>query len=171
MREQWARNIALLTVVLVVLLAVMFAKIQNPSEPRPSAVEEAASSSSPPVILSESDKEKQALIAAGRRIFEAQGCMRCHSIAGEGSTRNPLDGVGERHTAEAIRQWIIAPAELKDQLSARAFQVKQAYHSLPPEDLDALVAYLQSLRPAAAMQRPAQPLPTDEKGQSAKTPH
>ena len=146
MREHLARNIALLTVVLVVLLAVMFAMIQNPPEPPPITVDEVASRPAPSVALSVSDVEKQLLIAAGRRVFEAQGCMRCHSIAGEGYPRYPLDGVGERRTAEAIRQWIIAPAELKDQLPARAFQAKQAYRNLPPEDLGALVAYLQNLK-------------------------
>ena len=146
MREQLARNIALLTVVLVVLLAVMFAMIQNPPEPPPITVGEAASRPAPSAALSVSDVEKQVLIAAGRRVFEAQGCMRCHSIAGEGNPRSPLDGVGERRTAEAIRQWILAPAELKDQLPARAFQAKQAYRNLPPEDLGALVAYLQNLK-------------------------
>lgn len=140
MREQWARNIALMTGVLVVVLAIIFAMIQNPSEPPLNTVEESASSSSPPATLSEPDVEKQALIAAGRRVFEAQRCARCHSIAGEGNPRNPLDGVGERLTAEAIRQWIIAPAELQDQLSARVFQAKQAYRNQSPEDLDTLVS-------------------------------
>ena len=146
MREQLARNIALLTVVLVVLLAVMFAMIQNPPEPPPITVDEAASRPAPSAALSVSDVEKQELIAAGRRVFEAQGCMRCHSIAGEGNPRYPLDGVGERRTAEAIQQWIIAPAELKDQMPAQAFQAKQAYRNLPPEDLGALVTYLQILK-------------------------
>jgi len=144
MREQWARNIALLTGVLVLLLAMIFALIQNPSKPPPTTVGEAAGRPAPPAALSEPDMEKQALIAAGRRVFVAQGCARCHSIAGEGNPRSPLDGVGERRTAEAIRQWILAPAELKDQLSAWAFQAKQAYRNQPAEDIDALVAYLQN---------------------------
>ncbi|MBE9535147.1 MAG: cytochrome c [Proteobacteria bacterium] len=155
MREQWARNIALLTGVLVVVLAMMFAIIQNPSEPAPGTAGETSGRTYPSAVLSEPDVEKQVLMAAGRRVFEAQRCARCHSIAGEGNPRNPLDGVGERRTVEAIRQWILAPAELKDQLPARSFQAKQAYRNQPPEDLDALVAYLQSLRPAVAMQEPA----------------
>lgn len=146
MREQWARNIALLTGVLVLLLAMKFALIQNPSKPPPSTVGETAGRPAPPAAWPKPDVEKQVLIPAGRRVFAAQGCARCHSIAGEGNPRSPLDWVGERLTAEAIRQWILAPAELKDQLSARAFQAKQTYRNLPPEDLDALVAYLQNLK-------------------------
>jgi hypothetical protein len=57
--------------------------------------------------------------------------------------------MGERRTAENIRQWILAPIAIKDQLPAGAFQAKQAYRDLPLEDIDALVAYLQSLRPTA----------------------
>jgi len=146
MREQWARNIALLTGVLVIVLAMIFSMIQNPSEPPSSKVEDVAESSVDPATLAEPDKGKQVLIAAGRRVFETQECMRCHSISGEGNPRNPLDGVGERRTAEVILQWIIAPAELKGQLSPRTFQVKQAYRNMSSEDLDALVSYLQSLK-------------------------
>ena len=71
--------------------------------------------------------------------------MGCHSAAGEGNPRFPLDGVGKRRSAEAIRQWILASAELEDQMPAGAFQVKQGYRHLSPEDIDALIAYLQSI--------------------------
>lgn len=147
MREQWAKNIAILTATLLVLLAIIFSMIQNPSEPTHSAVDEAeAVVKQPPTTAQpESHMKKQALIAAGRRVFETQKCMRCHAIAGEGNPRYPLDGVSERRTAESIRQWILAPAELEDQLPTGAFQVKQTYRNQSPEDVDALVAYLQSL--------------------------
>ena len=153
MREQWARNIALLTGLLVVLLAMLFAMIQNPSEPPSSAVSESDGKLSSSAALAEPDSEKQVLIAAGRKVFEAQRCARCHSIAGEGNPRNPLDGVGKRRSAEAIRQWILASAEIKDQLPAPYFQAKQTYQNLSPEELDALITYLQSLQPISATQK------------------
>jgi mono/diheme cytochrome c family protein len=126
-----------MTGILLVLMAMIFSMIQNPSEPPQSTVDKK--------VQPESDLKKQALIATGRRVFELQRCLRCHSIAGEGNPRYPLDGVGLRRTAESIRQWILAPVELKDQLPSGAFQVKQAYRNQPPEDIDALVVYLQSL--------------------------
>lgn len=139
MRELWARNIVILTGVLVVLLAMLFARFQNtagtPAIPAKGVSEQMAP-----------DAEKQALFAAGRRVFESQGCMGCHAIAGEGNPRYPLDGVGQRRSAEAIRQWIIAPPELAGQLPERVFQVKQVYRNLGAEDIDALVTYLQNLR-------------------------
>ncbi len=146
LREKWARNIALLTGVLVLLLALMFAVLQNPADKQTAPVNEVTDISATPELPSDFAIQKQTVIAAGRAVFEAQACMRCHAVADEGSRRNPLDGVGERRTAEEIRQWILAPAELKDQLSAWAFQAKQAYRELPAEDIDALVIYLQSLK-------------------------
>lgn len=145
LRELRARTIALLTGILLVLLAVIFAVSQNPSLPPAAEVDKVAVTPGPAPSLAETDTTKQALIAAGRSVFEAQGCMRCHAVGGEGNLRNPLDGVARRLTAEAIRQWILAPAELEDQLSSRAFQAKQAYRNLTAEELDALVIYLQSL--------------------------
>jgi mono/diheme cytochrome c family protein len=146
LREKWARNIALLTGVLVLLLALMFAILQNPARKQTVPGNAMMDTSAIPATLSDSAMQKQTVIAAGRAVFEAQDCMRCHAVADEGNRRNPLDGVGERRSAEEIRQWILAPAELKDQLSAWAFQAKQAYRELPAEDIDALVIYLQSLK-------------------------
>ena len=64
---------------------------------------------------------------------------------GKGSPRSPLDGIGERLSAEEIRKWIIAAPELEDELSGRVFRTKQAYGKLPEAELSALVAYLQML--------------------------
>ena len=139
MREQWARNIALLTGLLVVLLAIMFAKIQNPEQPPYDTTADSVE------ISPKIDVEQQTMLATGRIIFDTQGCARCHSIAGVGNPRYPLDDVGKRRTPETIRQWILAPTEIKDQLPAGAFQIKQTYRNQRPEDIDALVAYLQSL--------------------------
>jgi len=145
MREQWARNIAMVTGVLIVLLAMLFAKIHNPSVPSRDVMGEAVREPPPSAVLPEADPDKQALIASGRNVLEAQSCLGCHSIAAEGNPRFPLDGVSQRRSAGAIRQWILGSDELKDQLPSGAFQIKQAYRHLPPEDINALVSYLQSI--------------------------
>lgn len=85
--------------------------------------------------------------AAGKEIYGREGCARRHSIAGEGSPRSPLDGVGERLSAEEIRKWIVAAPELEDELSGRVFRAKQAYGKLPEAELVALAAYLRTPRP------------------------
>jgi hypothetical protein len=63
----------------------------------------------------------------------------CHSIAGEGNTRLPLDGLSARLTEKEIRLWIVAPQEMNPAVAKRGYQ-------LPEEDLSALVAYLTATR-------------------------
>ena len=143
MREQWTRRIAILTGILVFLLALTFAYIQNPlkssdnitnrNQPLPAEQLE-------PVVL---DLER---IEAGRLIYEQQGCARCHSITGNGNHRNSLDGVGTRRTALELRDWIIGADVLKGELPEYASKLKRVYSELPEDDLDALVIYMQSLR-------------------------
>jgi mono/diheme cytochrome c family protein len=83
----------------------------------------------------------------GQEVYTAQKCQVCHAIAGKGSKTNPLDGVGAKLSADDIRQWITHPTEM----TAKAKSTKKPpmpakYASLPAADLDALVAYLASLK-------------------------
>jgi mono/diheme cytochrome c family protein len=88
-----------------------------------------------------------AQIKRGQEVYAAQKCQMCHSIAGKGGKQNPLDGVGTKLSAEDTKRWITHPAEM----SAKAKSTKKPpmpakYASLPAADLDALVAYMQSLK-------------------------
>jgi mono/diheme cytochrome c family protein len=88
-----------------------------------------------------------AQIKKGQQVYAAQKCQTCHSIAGKGKTTNPLDGVGTKLSADEIKQWILDPKGM----AAKAKSTKKPpmaakYGSLPPADLDALVAYMQSLK-------------------------
>lgn len=143
MREQWARRIARLTAQLVLLLAATFAIIQNPIE-TPDTTE---SRQAPPPERLESNVLDPHRIKAGRQVYKQRACARCHSIAGKGNPRKPLDGVGARRSAEQLRDRIIGADALQRELPERAFKLKQAHRELPGDDLDALVIYLQSLRP------------------------
>jgi mono/diheme cytochrome c family protein len=78
-------------------------------------------------------------IERGTAVYREQKCQACHSIAGAGNKRYPLDGVGSRLTEEEIRKWIVAPREMNPRVAKRAYK-------LPQEDLDALVEYMKSLR-------------------------
>ena len=83
----------------------------------------------------------------GQEVYTAQKCSVCHAIAGKGSKTNPLDGVGAKLSADEIRAWIVNPTEA----AAKAKSTKKPpmpakYGKLPAEDLDALVAYMQSLK-------------------------
>ena len=85
--------------------------------------------------------------AAGEKVYTAQKCSVCHSIAGKGSKANPLDGVGAKLSAADTKEWIVNPVEM----TAKAKSTKKPpmpakFAPLPAADVDALVAYMQSLK-------------------------
>jgi mono/diheme cytochrome c family protein len=85
--------------------------------------------------------------AKGAKVYAAQKCSMCHAIAGKGSAKGPLDDVGSKLKAEEIRQWIVDPVAMTTKAKAtRTPKMPAKYASLPKEDLDALVAYLASLK-------------------------
>jgi mono/diheme cytochrome c family protein len=83
----------------------------------------------------------------GEEVYAAQKCSLCHAIAGKGKAANPLDGVGAKLSAEDIKQWITHPTEMTAKAkSTKKPPMPNKYGSLPAADLDALVAYLASLK-------------------------
>jgi len=86
-------------------------------------------------------------VKRGQEVYAAQKCSVCHAIAGKGNKQNPLDGVGTKLTADEIRQWIVNPTEMtKKTKSTKKPPMPAKYGKLPKEELDALVAYMQSLK-------------------------
>jgi mono/diheme cytochrome c family protein len=91
--------------------------------------------------------QDEALIKKGQEVYAAQKCQMCHAIAGKGSKANPLDGVGAKLSAEDIRKWITHPTEMTAKTkSTKKPPMPAKWASLPAADLDALVAYLASLK-------------------------
>jgi mono/diheme cytochrome c family protein len=91
--------------------------------------------------------EAQDAVKKGQEVYAAQKCSICHAIAGKGSKANPLDGVGAKLSAADIREWIIHPTEMTAKVkSTKKPPMPNKYGSLPAADLDALVAYMQSLK-------------------------
>ncbi len=83
----------------------------------------------------------------GAKVYTAQKCQVCHSIAGKGSKANPLDGVGAKLSADETRQWIVNPTEMATKAkSTKKPPMPAKYASPPAADLDALVAYMQTLK-------------------------
>jgi len=88
-----------------------------------------------------------AAIKNGESVYGAQKCQTCHAIAGKGNKNNPLDGVGKKLSADDIRQWITHPKDMTAKTkSAKKPPMPEKYGSLPAADLDALVAYMASLK-------------------------
>jgi mono/diheme cytochrome c family protein len=85
--------------------------------------------------------------AKGQAVYTAQKCSMCHAIEGKGNKANPLDGVGKKLSADDIRQWITNPKEMTTKTkSTKKPPMPANYAKLAAADLDALVAYLQSLK-------------------------
>jgi mono/diheme cytochrome c family protein len=88
---------------------------------------------------------QDAQIAKGAAVYAAQKCGLCHSIGEKGNRKGPLDGVGSRLKADEIRLWMTdAKAMTAKTNSTRKPDMKS--YSLPKDDLDALVAYMVSLK-------------------------
>ena len=71
----------------------------------------------------------------------------CHSIEGKGGKQSALDGVGKKLSADEIRNWIVDPTGMTAKTkSTKKPPMPNRYNKLPAADLDALVAYMQSLK-------------------------
>jgi mono/diheme cytochrome c family protein len=87
----------------------------------------------------------QDLKAKGEKLFVDQKCTLCHSVAGRGNTKGPLDEVGSKDSAADIRAWITDANAMTAKTGAtRKPPMKQ--FTLDKADVDALVAYLTTLR-------------------------
>jgi cytochrome c553 len=86
----------------------------------------------------------------GAKLFAATGCAMCHSVDGKGNPKGALDSVGAKLKPEEIREWLSDPAaaatkakaERKPPMTAISAKLK----ALSKDDVDALVAYLSSLK-------------------------
>ena len=90
--------------------------------------------------------QNQQQIDGGQKVFAAQKCSICHSIAGQGNKKGLLDGVGSKLSADDIRRWIVNAPDMTAKAKAQSKPVMKAYTSLAKDDLDALVTYLHSLK-------------------------
>jgi mono/diheme cytochrome c family protein len=83
--------------------------------------------------------------AKGEAVFTAQKCNLCHSVAGKGNPKGALDDVGSKLKADEIRAWITDAKGMTAKTGATRKPDMKAY-SLPKDDVDALVAYLSTLK-------------------------
>jgi mono/diheme cytochrome c family protein len=82
--------------------------------------------------------------AAGAKVYADQKCSVCHSVAGKGNAKGPLDDVGKM-PADDVRAWITDAKGMTEKTKAPRKPVMKQY-SLPKGDVDALVAYLSTLK-------------------------
>ena len=90
---------------------------------------------------------QDATVEKGKAVYAAQKCSMCHGIAGAGGKASPLDGVGKKLSAADIRAWIVTPKDMEKKTnSTKKPPMPDRYSKLPAADLDALVAYMVSLK-------------------------
>ena len=85
-------------------------------------------------------------VARGKRLFTESKCTMCHSVAGKGNPKGPLDGVGARLLPADLRKWLVEPKAMAAKAKAERKPVMPSFETLKKEELDALVAYLGSLK-------------------------
>jgi mono/diheme cytochrome c family protein len=90
--------------------------------------------------------QDQKQIDRGLKVYADQKCAACHAIAGKGNAKGALDDVGSRLKADDIREWMLNPSEMTKKTKAERKPAMRAYPQLPKEDLDAVVAYMLSLK-------------------------
>lgn len=86
-------------------------------------------------------------VKKGEELFTSQKCTMCHSVAGKGNKKFPLDGVGGKLSAADIKEWIVNPDAMQaKQTGPKPVMKMKSFKSLPAADVDALVAYMGSLK-------------------------
>ena len=90
--------------------------------------------------------QDKALIEKGMKVYVDQKCSICHSIDGKGNAKGSLDSVGLKLKADEVREWMVNPAEITKRTKAERKPPMRAYPNLAKEDLDAIVAYMLSLK-------------------------
>jgi mono/diheme cytochrome c family protein len=106
------------------------------------------------VVLTGSGAAAQApdakLASEGKKLYATYKCDKCHQIDGRGSKKGPLDGVGAKLTAADIKKWLTNPADMEAKLEKKpkgtdAMSYALKTKSIEPGEIDAIVAYIQTL--------------------------
>src|SRR5688572_32976515 len=98
------------------------------------------------VVAHSASAQDKAKIDHGMKVYAAQKCNVCHSIAGQGKKTGPLDGVGSKLSEDEIREWLVNATEMTKKTKSKKKPVMKNYSKLPKQEIDALVAYMQSLK-------------------------
>lgn len=81
----------------------------------------------------------------GAKVYADQKCAVCHSIGGQGNKKGPLDGVGSKLSTADLRAWIVDAKGMTEKTKASRKPPMKNYE-IAKDDLDALVAYMASLK-------------------------
>jgi mono/diheme cytochrome c family protein len=97
------------------------------------------------MLMAATAAAQDAKVAQGEKVYAEQKCSICHSIGDKGNKKGPLEGVASKLKADEIREWIVDAKAMTAKTKATRKPVMRTY-TLPKEDVDALVAYLMTLK-------------------------
>ena len=90
---------------------------------------------------------QQPTAADGQKVFTEKKCNVCHLVGDVGNKKGPvLDGVGAKLTKDDIRAWITSAPEMAAKAKIDRKPPMKAYTDLTRDEVDALVAYLVTLK-------------------------
>jgi mono/diheme cytochrome c family protein len=93
------------------------------------------------VLLAATAARAEDKVQQGLALFTSQKCVMCHSAAGKGNKKGPLDDVGSKLKADDIRAWLTGPEAMREKTKAtRTPAMKDP--KLTKDQVDALVAFL-----------------------------
>ena len=89
-------------------------------------------------------------VAAGQKAYAKAKCDTCHIIGGKGGKMSTaLDGIGGKLSAADIKKWMTDPAAMEAKLTTKPKMPMSTWsktHKLADADVDAITAYLASLK-------------------------
>jgi mono/diheme cytochrome c family protein len=100
------------------------------------------------VVILASQAFAQDKLQQGIKVYADRKCSVCHAIGGKGNAKGLLDEVGSKLTADEIRAWMVTPKEMTVKMKAERKPAMLTYPDLSKPDLEALVAYMVSLKKA-----------------------
>jgi mono/diheme cytochrome c family protein len=133
LRESRARWLAIATVIVVVLLAALFAGLRNRTDVDVPSTAGRAGATTPAAPGAPFDR------AAALAAYERLNCTACHVFEGRGSGA-PLDRVGGRLSVTSIRDYALGEGSARGALPAGIVQMKQRVARDP--EIDAVVTLL-----------------------------
>lgn len=102
------------------------------------------------LVLGAGTDTDASLVEKGKQVYAGTSpkCGVCHAIGGQGNPKSKLDGVGGRLTAEEIKAWVRTPREMAEKKGStlKPAMLPYSQQKLTDEDLEALSAYLRSLK-------------------------
>jgi mono/diheme cytochrome c family protein len=84
-------------------------------------------------------------IAKGEKVYADNKCALCHSVGDKGNKKGPLDGVASKYSAADLKAWIVDAQGMTAKTKSERKPAMKNY-TLPADDVDALVAYMQTLK-------------------------